>query len=58
LSTRAAKKGAKWLKVNATGDMYAWRAEQHFHRDVAAWLGIERAEYKKGLAAPEIGRPR
>jgi hypothetical protein len=32
--------------------MYAWRAEQHFHRDVAAWLGIERAEYKKGLAAP------
>jgi hypothetical protein len=49
------EKAAKWLKVTATGEVYGWRAEQHFHRDVAAWLGIERAEHKKELAAPDVG---
>ena len=55
LVNASSEKAAKWLKVTATGEMYAWRAEQHFHRDVAAWLGIEREEYKKGLAAPAGG---
>ncbi len=45
------EKAAKWLEDKSTGDRWFWPAEAAFHRAVAAFLGLDRPQYKKGIAA-------
>lgn len=47
----SAYKAAKWIKEDATGNLWYWPAEQETHAAVAAMVDV--VEYTKGIAVME-----